>query len=463
MYRKISEKLEQWLVNPNRKPLIIRGARQVGKTWVVRNFAKSCSRQLIELNFERNSKIYDSFLVSNNPREILKDLELSLNISIDISNSLLFIDEIQVKPECLAKLRWFAEELPELPVISAGSLLEFVLESPTFSMPVGRINYLFLEPMSFEEFLIAGGNKNLYQFLNDYKINLNVPISENIHEKLLILFQEYILIGGMPAVCQEYFTRSSSEEIDIIQNNLITTYRDDFHKYNKKIVTERLDEVMYSVPLMLGNKYTYSKVNPNIKGQEIKSSLHLLSQARLCHYVYANYAHGIPLGAQVNSKFFKMIFLDTGLATAMLGLNKAMNILNISRLDLINKGAISEQVIGQLLRVISPMHIEPSLYYWQREQAGSAAEIDYIIQYQDCVVPIEVKSGSTGSLKSLHVFMAEKALKQALRINSDKLSVTTVSVNTPVKQHVKYNLLSIPFYFTEQLPRLLEQCQSISQ
>jgi predicted AAA+ superfamily ATPase len=313
MYRKITEKLQQWLISPNRKPLIIRGARQVGKTWAVRNFAVTSKKQLIEINFEQNPKIYTSFLVSNNPKEILKDLELSLNINIDIANSILFIDEIQVKPECLAKLRWFAEDLPELPVISAGSLLEFVLQAPTFSMPVGRINYLFLEPMSFEEFLLAGGNENLYQFLCDYRINLNTVISDNIsdniHEKLLKIFQEYILVGGMPAVCQEYFTQSSIKNMDTIQNNLITTYRDDFHKYNKKIVIERLDEVMYSVPLMLGNKYTYSKVNPNIKSQEIKNSLYLLAQARICHYVYANYANGLPMGAQINQKFFKMIFV----------------------------------------------------------------------------------------------------------------------------------------------------------
>jgi predicted AAA+ superfamily ATPase len=443
--------LKKWLHAQDRKPLVIRGARQVGKTWLTRHFAKISGLELIEINFERHLSVAGLF-ESNEPKQILLNLSANLVKNIDPKNSLLFLDEIQAAPQILSKLRWFAEDMPELAIIATGSLLEFVLEEHSFSMPVGRISYMHLEPLSFAEFLSANEKNPLNDYLEQYQFDATMPIM--IHEQLMSLFKEYMLVGGLPAAVAAWISERSLSKVNQVHHDLLATYQDDFAKYRNRIPLERLEDVMKTVPKMLGNKFVYSRVNPLADATSVKKALHLLTKAKICHYVQSCAANGVPLGGEVNEKFFKVIFLDTGLCSAHLGLN-LNELIETKEIILINNGGISEQIVGQLLRTINPPYIEPSLYYWTREEKGANAEIDYVIQFGSKVIPIEVKSGSTGSLKSLHLFMQLKKLSFALRINSDLPSKVKVNVKDASGEMIEYTLLSIPFYLCHQVYRLL--------
>lgn len=445
--------LQSWLIAKDRKPLVIRGARQVGKTWLVRHFAKNNQKQLIELNLEKQPRLASLFH-SNDPAQILLNLSAEFGLhNIAAEASLLFIDEIQAVPELLAKLRWFAEDLPQLPVIAAGSLLDFALAEHAFSMPVGRISYMHLEPMSFEEFLLANDKETLGNYLSQYQLEQSLPIS--LHEQLAQLFKEYIVVGGMPAVVSSWINTHSLPQINQVQHDLLATFRDDFAKYSKRIAVNTIDAVMMAVPKMLGQKFVYSRVDTAAQANIIKLGLDLLHKARVCHPALNSSANGIPLRAEVKEKFFKEIFLDVGLCCAALGLS-FKQIHPLAEIILINNGGIAEQVAGQLLRTIFPPYIEPALYYWQRTQPGAQAEIDYVIQHHNAIVPIEIKAGSTGSLKSLHVFMGLKNLSLAIRMNSAPPSQTSVNVTNQLGQTINYTLLSLPFYLLGQIHRLLD-------
>ncbi len=433
--------LKNWLESSNRKPLVIRGARQVGKTWIVRHLARSEERQLIELNFEKNPQLASLFS-SNNPEETLIRLGAALNLVINPQKSILFLDEIQAVPELFAKLRWFAEDLPVLPVIAAGSLLEFVLEEHQFSMPVGRISFMHLEPLSFEEFILAREKISLHDYLLNYQMNDDIPLE--IHQQLLSLFKEYIVIGGMPAAVLSWIKEQSLTQVGPAHHDLLATFRADFAKYRGRVDLDRLEEIMMATPRLLSQKFVFSQINPAIHSSVFKQAVRLLNQAGICHSVFSTAANGIPLASERNEKFFKEIFLDVGLCCAALGISYEQ-IQSTDELILVNKGALAEQVVGQLLRTIEPFYIEPALFYWHRDQKGSQAELDYIIQHKNRVIPIEVKAGATGTLKSLQLFIKQKGLNEAVKISS---ALPSISRN-------EYTLYSIPFYLCGQLHRLL--------
>ena len=451
MERKRLHDLKHWLTHKDRKPLVLRGARQVGKTWLIRHFAKLSNRTLIELNIEKKPDV-KSYFDSNDPHQILRNLNAAFGQKIQADTHILFLDEIQAAPELLTKLRWFQEEYATLPLIAAGSLLEFVLTQHTFSMPVGRINYMHLEPLSFEEFLRAQTNKQLNNYLMEYDWKTNIP--EALHNQYMDAFKEYMTIGGLPAVVSNWCQTHSFETVHQIQYELLATYRNDFSKYSGRLATERLDEVIRAIPKQLGQKFVYSQVNANCQSASLKQALNLLSKARICHKVVSSAANGLPLGAQIKENYFKSLFLDIGLSANLLGLS-LNQITSVADIHLIHKGAMAEQVVGQLLRTLTPAYVEPELYYWHRHQKGSNAEIDYIMQHKNNMVPIEVKAGSTGSLKSLHLFMGLKNLSLAVRINSDLPSKSTIHVTSSMGKIVQYTLASIPFYLIEQLYRLL--------
>ena len=451
MERIRQQDLQQWFTDKSRKPLIIRGARQVGKTWLARRLAKQNNLNLIEVNFEQNPN-YANCFISNDPKQIISSLSATLEKNITISNSLLFLDEIQAAPTILATLRWFLEQMPELPVIAAGSLLDFMLQDYEYSMPVGRVSYLYLEPMSFIEFLLATNHPELVNFLNNYNLNSNIP--QILHDKLLGLFKIYTFVGGMPAAVFAWCNTGSWDKISETQQSLLTTYRDDFAKYGSRISQNILEDVFIAIPTTLSNKFKYSMVNNTAQSSSIKHALNLLCLGRVCHKVQGVTASGLPLASGVNAKYFKTIFLDLGLVSALLKLSLHQSH-QYSNLDLNNSGGLMEQAVGQLLRTTNPYYIDPALYCWAREQAGSAAEIDYILQHGSNIVPIEVKAGSTGSLKSLHIFMAAKKLSQAVRINSDYPSCVTVHAKLFDGTPVEYNLLSLPVYLTEYIHKII--------
>jgi uncharacterized protein len=456
MQRKNFQNLLGWFKKVDRKPLIIRGARQVGKTWLVRNLAQILNLDLLELNFERDSNLKTLFS-ENDPKKTLVELEVFFNRNIDVTRSLLFLDEIQAAPELISKLRWFAEEKPQLAVIATGSLLDFVLDEHEFSMPVGRINYMHLEPLSFEEFLLALGQNKLCDFLNQF--NLTDNISATIHEHLLQFFREYILVGGLPAAVDSWVKERSLIKTHEVQQNLLSTYKDDFSRYAKKLSHDRLNEVFNAIPRLLGSKFKYSVVNKDVQSVSIKNALNLLCKARLCHKVFASTASGIPLEAGIKDNIFKVILFDVGLLSSIMGL-PLYEITKLSEINFTNEGPITEQVIGQLLRTLSPYYLEPKLCYWIREQRGSEAEVDYLTHHEEQIIPIEVKSGTTGTLRSLHGFMKQKGLKKAVRFNSDYASVAKIQIHDHTGDLVEYQLISLPLYMVEQMPRLIESVKS---
>jgi uncharacterized protein len=451
MQRNATKTLEVWFKQADRKPLVIRGARQVGKTYLVRQFANLMQLKLLEMNFERRPEL-KSLFVKNDPAVIIENLEATFNTEIDKPNTLLFLDEIQAAPELLAKLRWFAEECAELAVVTAGSLLEFVLADHNFSMPVGRIRYLFLEPLSFEEFLLANNKQKLFDYLQSFQMNKKIP--DAIHNELMDLIKEFVFVGGLPAAVASWCQKRSMIDVDEIHYNLLATYRDDFSKYTGKLAKDRLEDVLLSIPKQLAEKIVYSRINPDVQSAPLKQGFKLLCDARLCHSVICTHANGLPLGAETNDRTFKAILLDCGLASALLGL-QLRGIQDIRTIQLTNQDGLREQLVGQLLRFIFPHYIDPQLFYWTRQQSGVSAEIDYITQHNQHIIPIEVKSGTTGTLKSLHYFMEKKQLSYAVRINGNKPSVTKIDVKTTTGKNVKYTLLSIPFYLIQQYHRLI--------
>jgi len=456
MKRFAAKELDNWLKIRNRKPMVLRGARQVGKTWLVRDLARRQKLKLIELNFERLPSLADLFS-ENNPEEILRNIEAEFAITIKPDSSLLFLDEIQAAPELFSKLRWFKEDMEELPVIAAGSLLDFALNKYQYSMPVGRITYFHLEQMSFFEFVLETGNEALYKKM--YSFSLETVMPESLHKKSLDLYHDYCLVGGMPEVVQEWANSKNLKSCIKIQQDLLATYRDDFNKYGGKIDARLLAKIMLSLAEQLGNKFIYSRVDPAKKIAQIKDALTRLCQAKVCTKVLHTSGNGLPLGAESNEKFFKALMVDIGLVSVQLGLSstkysEARNII------FSNKGGLAEQFVGQQLRAAQTPLTEPQLFYWQRT-GGRLGEIDYIIQHGNRVVPVEVKSGSAGSMKSLHQFMAEKRLDFAVRCNIYQPSVENIRVKTTLGKPVSYRLLSIPVYLTEALNGLIEQAQNM--
>lgn len=449
MHRNLLAYLHDWLRSTDRKPCILRGARQVGKTWIARNLAKDAGLRLIEINLERNPELASIF-ASNDISHVLSKLEEHTKGKVEVSTTLLFIDEIQAAPQLLAKLRWFYEDCPQLAVIAAGSLLEFALAEPQFSMPVGRITYAYVEPMSFEEFLLATGNDYLHNLVLAF--TWEKDFLETTLNELGELFRLYTLIGGLPAAVATWVRSRDFTEVSRIHQDLLGTYKEDFHKYGAKLSPTHLNTVLMSVPKWLGCKVQYSKLCPDAGSEISKRATQNLILSRLIHPVYGTTGL-IPLAADVKERF-KLIFLDTGLACSLLGL-ELRDIPDIKSLALNNQGGVSEQIVGQMLRTLFAPYTPPALYYWQNEKTGSEAEIDYLVQQGAKCIPIEVKSGKTGRLRSLHHYMALRKLSLAVRIHADSPSQTDVEIQTSAGL-AKYTLLSLPFCLLGQLPRLLQ-------
>ena len=444
--------LIDWLNSEARKPLIIRGARQVGKTWLIRDLAKTQNKELIELNFEKMPD-FQSLFSSNDAKEILLNISTAVGKAIDPNQAILFLDEIQSAPQLLAKLRWFAEDLPKLPVIAAGSLLDFALTQHEFSMPVGRIGYMYLEPLSFEEFLEAVGKSHLRSYLQNFNWTMDIP--DAIHNQLLKLLKEYLIVGGMPAAVLSWHLEQNLNTVNQIHYDLLSTYRDDFSKYSGRLTLQRLEDILNSVPHQLGKKFIYHRANPDSNSSPLKQALELVTKARICHQISLISGNGLPLAAESNEKFFKVIMLDVGLCNVALGLS-LHQLSSTDEIALINSGSLAEQFTGQILRTIFPAYVSPSLYYWQQTKKNSEAEIDYIVQHENDIIPLEVKAGKTGSLKSLHFFMAEKNKDLAVRVNSDKPSICAIKTQTSSVRPSNYRLISIPFYLLGQLHRLIK-------
>jgi len=359
--RFVEEDIDTWYRRKHRKPLVVRGARQVGKSTLIRNFADNHRLTLHEINLERHPGLVRTF-EKLDMGEILRELEyISGKGKINTAGSLLFLDEIQAVPAAIKALRYFYEDYPELPLIAAGSMLEFVLSDHSYSMPVGRIEYLYMGPMTFEEFLGAKNENTLLELLASFCFEF--PFPESAHQKLLKSQREFLMVGGMPEAVQVHIESDDFNEVMNVHSAIIETYRDDFAKYSQGIDLLRLHRIFDYVPSAAGEKVKYSNIDPN----------------------------------------------------------------------------------------------EAEIFYWLREGRKENAEIDFVTQLEGQIVPVEVKSGTTGSLKSLHQFMNEKKLKKAVRFDLKPPSLMDAVhklTHDPRNPGVSFRLLSLPLYMIEQLPRL---------
>ncbi len=390
--------LTQWSSDPHRKPLLIRGARQVGKTYSVRQLG-SRFENIVEINFERRkeaNKIFEKDLV---PDRILQELSLFSGQPIIPGKTLLFFDEVQECPEAVQSMRYFFEEMPQLHLIAAGSLLDFALEK--IGIPVGRVSSLYVFPLSFMEFLIAIGESLVAEAI--LKQTSNSPMSEVIHSKLLDLVGQYLSIGGMPEAVAKWIETKSPLESFKVHHQLADTYRQDFQKYAKKHQIKYLDVLFNEIPRHVGNQFKYSEIHGEYKKRELAPCLDLLCLANVVHKVHHSAGYGLPLGAESNREWFKIIFLDVALCQAILGLDLSSWFLD-SRETFVNRGEIVEAFIGQELLCYSMPHRKAELYFWKAETSGQA-EVDFIYDFKTHIIPVEAKSGDGRTLKSLHRFL----------------------------------------------------------
>jgi len=414
--RNIDIDLSIWKEEENHKPILLRGARQVGKSSSVHKLAEKFEH-FLEINFEKNRNVYRFFEGDLDVKEICANLSVQYQKPIIPNKTLLFFDEIQACPNAISALRFFYEDYPELHVIAAGSLLEFALEElPSFG--VGRIRSMFMYPFSFAEFMSACGNELLWNEV--CKSSPEKPLFSVFHEKCLELLKKFLVIGGMPAVVSKFIENNDIQACQKTLNDLINSLKSDFSKYKLRVPELRIQTAFEAVIHQAGGKFNYSKVE-RLSYRQVKESIELLEKAGLIIPVVHTSANGIPLGAEVNFRKQKIILLDTGIFQRLLGLELS-DILFSDDFDVINKGAIAEQFAGLELLKSAPCDMPDNLYFWTREKEKSQAEVDYVIQKKDKIIPIEVKSGKSGKMQSMHLFLSEKQVEFGIRSSLENFS-----------------------------------------
>lgn len=415
--RDIDSELLQWKDEPDRKPLLIRGARQVGKSSSVRRLGESFET-FLEINFEEHRRVHAIFEGDLTPQTLCESLSIMFDTEIIPGRTLLFFDEIQACIPAISSLRFFYEKMPALHVVAAGSLLEFAIsEIPSFG--VGRIRSLFMYPMSFDEFLKGVGQVKLLNLKR--KASSQNPLPSPLHDKLLDLLKKFLVIGGMPEAVDKFASTKDLRKCQKVLDDLVNSYRTDFAKYREKTPALHIREVFDAVVHQSGGKFVYAKASQNLNTQQVKEALELLIMAGLVIPVTHTSANGIPLGAEKNLKKRKMLLLDTGLFQRVMQLEIA-DVLFSNELGLVNKGGIAEQFVGLEILKNSSYYQQTELFYWHREALNSSAEVDYLIQKHDSIIPLEVKSGTKGAMNSMFLFLREKKSGYGYRLSLENFS-----------------------------------------
>ena len=408
--RLIDDKLLEWKNDANRKPLLIRGARQVGKSTAVRELGRHF-KYFVEINLEKQPALGQLFPENIDVKLTCEKLSGSLSVPIIPGETLLFIDEIQACKEAIMSLRYFKEDYPELHVIAAGSLLEFALEEiPSFA--VGRIRSLYLYPFSFDEFLMAQGLDLMVDFKK--KNASGNPLPEKTHCDLINQLRTFYLVGGMPAAVVEWIESRNYMNVASVHHDIIDSYQDDFAKYKKRVSPSLLRRTLHSVALQAGKKFIFAHVSSDIKSTAVKDALHLLTLAGLIIPVKHSDGTGIPLGAEENDSIVKYLFFDLGLMQTMLD-TPAADILMASNVDFVNKGAASEMFAGLEMMKYSDCFQKSDMHYWVNTARNCSAEVDYLRTKNGKVIPMEIKASIQGSMQSLWIFMRKRNLHEATR------------------------------------------------
>ncbi len=395
MKRFIDEDLTRWKDGKRRKPLILRGARQVGKTWSLKEFGKNNFDAIVVVDLERNPALRRVFDGDLSAGRICADLEVLFRQKITPGKTLLFFDEIQACPRAITALRYFYEEMPNLHVVAAGSLLEFALKDTSF--PVGRIQFLHLYPLCFAEYLEAIGNDLAATAVLGSPADLSPPV----HELLLEELKRYFFLGGMPACVKAFVESGSLQDAFEVQGEIVESYRMDFAKYTPQVDRFCLDAVFNALSQSVGRQIKYARLGEGYSNPTLKKAFDALCLSNVVRKIPSADPAGLPLGATSSAKIFKALMLDIGLMRYMSGMPSDVE---YARTDLlaIYRGAMAEQFVGQEMTASQ----NENLYYWSRPAKSSSAEVDYLAVLEGTVHPVEVKSGVSGSLKSLHLFLS---------------------------------------------------------
>ena len=440
--RHISQNLQEWKTDKNRKPLVLRGARQVGKTTLVEQFSKTYKHS-ISLNLEKpdHHRYFEEF---DDVKIIIDSLFLSNNISSsEIKNTLLFLDEIQESPKAIQLLRYFYEELPELHVIAAGSLLEFAMHRVR-NFPVGRIEYLYMYPLNFQEYLLAIDHKTAMVQLN------HIPVQPFAHKILLDLFNRFAIIGGMPEVIETYRENKSVSDLPKIYESIWGTYKNDVEKYTSS-ETERkvIKHIIATAHLYLDQRIKFQNFgNSNYKSREVSEAMRNLDEAKIIQLIYPTTDVEPPIKSDLK-KSPRLQFLDTGLVNHALDIQAQM--LGMQDLNTAFKGAVIPHLITQELISLNTISSKKP-NFWVREKRQSSSEVDLVISHKGKVIPIEIKSGSTGSLKSLHQFMERTNHPYAVRMFAGEFSIE----KTKTPDGTPYILMNLPYYLGTKIPDYID-------
>lgn len=439
--RKLSSYLYEWKLNTKRKPLIVRGARQVGKTTLIRQFATSYSHSIL-LNLEKEAD-KQLFETHDEVKTIVESLFLTHNIASEhISNTLLFIDEIQESPKAIQLLRYFYEEIPQLHVIAAGSLLEFALHKVK-SFPVGRVEFLYLYPLNFAEYLSAIQHQEAEKQLN------NIPVPAFAHQTLINLFNRFAIIGGMPEVVQTFIEKENIADLPKVYESIWSTYKTDVEKYTKNDSQRGvIKHIMATAHLYVDQRIKFQNFGKsNYKSREVGEAMRSLNDAKIIQLVYPTTTVDPPIKADLK-KSPRLQFLDTGLINYELNIQAQM--LAIEDLSNTFKGAIIPHLISQEIISLNALSSQ-NLHFWVREKKQSSAEVDLVINYHDKIIPIEIKSGSTGTLKSLHQFIDAAPHPYAVRFYAGEFKIE----KTQTPQGTPYLLMNMPYYLGTKIHEYL--------
>ena len=415
--RHIDEQLLRWKESENRKPILVRGARQVGKSSAVRELGK-LFKYFVEVNLEKSPALARLFTADIDVHALCSKLSAAAEIPIVAGETLLFIDEIQVSREAVMYLRYFREDYPELHVIAAGSLLEFTLGELS-SFAVGRVRSLYMYPFSFDEFLGAQGMDG--KLRAKLEAGSDRPLSDAIHQMLREQLRTFYIVGGMPQAVAEWIDTHDYASCTLIHNDILDTYQDDFSKYRRRVNPNLLRKVLRSVALQSGRKFVFSQASSEDRAAVVSDALHLLTLSGLVVPVTHSDANGVPLGAEEDDHYRKYLFLDVGLMLAMLSVS-AGDVLLRADDDLVNKGAVSEVFVGLEMLKYHDCFTRAELYYWQNNTRNGNAEVDYLSVSGGRIIPVEVKASTKGSMQSLYLFMRKKHLPSAVRLSMENFS-----------------------------------------
>ena len=435
MKRLITDQLGSWARSQRRKPLLLRGARQVGKTWAVEDFGeRHFAGQLRTIDLEKRRDLHRIFSGDLTATRMLSQLELALDARIEPGRDVLFLDEIQACPRAIVALRYLYEELPDLHVIAAGSLIEFALGQLSF--PVGRVQFLNVYPMTFLEFLWANGHDRAAEIVQQGPALLD----DVTHELLLGRLREYLFVGGLPEAVRVFTGSGLLRDAFLAQDEVVEAYRADFGKYAPRVSRDTLDEVLTSVAQAVGTQIKFSNLAEGPTIPTIKNAFTLLERAQVIHRVAAAKQVGLPLGAGASSRRFKAIMVDLGLLHR---LTRAPLDAAFATVDLLGiyKGALAEQYVGQELHATG----ERELHYWSRAARSSTAEVDYLAGSAGRMAPIEVKSGPAGRLRSMHQLLLEHP----------ECGPGIVLSTRPYAELPEQGLVFVPLYYAGSLDRII--------